>query len=142
MGHLKNGMLVTQEHSTKLLKETTCALSITPQTRAALLTVQPFQPKLILTSVMPHNQRNIRLLAFLLALVFFGAQLHYCADLTSAPSGTHICPVCSAVGAAVVTPAPSITVVSQVRPLEVFAHAVANSPEIRRATSPRAPPVI
>ena len=118
------------------------SLSFTPQTRAGLLTVQPFQPKLILTSVMPHNQRNIGLLALLLALIFLGAQLHYCADLTSAPSGTHICPVCSAVGAAVVTPAPSITVVSQVRPLEVFAHAVASSSEIPRATSPRAPPVI
>jgi len=29
----------------------------------------------------------------LLALVFLGAQLHFCTDLTSAPS--HFCPVCS-----------------------------------------------
>ncbi len=125
-----------------MLKETTCALSFTPQTRAGLLTIQPFQPKLILTSVMPHSQRNIGLLALLLALIFLGAQLHYCADLTSTPSGTHICPVCSAIGAAVVTPAPSISVVSQVRPLEVFAHVVASSPAMPRATSPRAPPAI
>ena len=116
------------------------ALSFAPQTRVGLLTVQPFQPKLILTSVMPNSRRNLGLLALLFALVFLGAQLHYCADLTSAPSGTHICPVCSAVGAAVVTPAPSITVVSQMRPLEVLAHAVASSSEIPRATSPRAPP--
>ena len=118
------------------------SLLTAPHVRAGLLTVQPFQPKLILTSVMPNSRRNLGLLALLFALVFLGAQLHYCADLTSAPSGTHICPVCSAVGAAVVTPAPSITVVSQVRPLEVFAHAVASSPEIPRATSPRAPPAI
>jgi hypothetical protein len=117
-------------------------VTLHPQTRAGLLTVQPFRPKLILTNVMPNSRRNIGLLALLLALIFLGAQLHYCADLTSAPSGTHICPVCSAVGAAVVTPAPSITVISQVRPLEVLAHAVASSPEILRATSPRAPPAI
>jgi len=89
---------------------------------------------------MPNRRHSIALLALLLALTFLGAQLHFCADLTGAPTGTHICPVCSAVGAAILTPSPAITVISQVRPLEVFAHAVANSPVIPQATSPRAPP--
>jgi hypothetical protein len=82
----------------------------------------------------------MRLLALLLGIVFLGAQLHFCADLTSAPSGTHICPVCSTVGAAVVTPSLSITIVSLVKPLEVPAGTPTGSQEIPRATSPRAPP--
>lgn len=126
----------------KCSRKQPAAVPVTPETRAGLLTTQPFQPKLIFTSVMPISRRNLRLLALLLALVFLGLQLHYCADLTSTPSGTHICPVCSAIGAAVVTPAQSIKIVSQVRPLEVFAHVVASSPDIPRATSPRAPPVV
>jgi hypothetical protein len=89
---------------------------------------------------MPQGVRYVRLLALLLGIIFLGAQLHYCADLTNTPTSTHFCPVCSAVGAAVVTPSPSILLVSQVKPLEMRALAVASLPEIRRSTSPRAPP--
>jgi hypothetical protein len=110
--------------------------------RPALLTTQPFRPKLIHTNVMPNRRRNLGLLPLLLALIFLGVQMHFCADLTSAPTGTHICPVCSAVAAAVLTPSPIIAVISQVRPLEPPAYEVASSPEIPRATSPRAPPAI
>jgi hypothetical protein len=106
------------------------------------LTTPPFRPKLMHTKEMTINRRNIGLLALLLALILFAAQLHICADLTSAPTGTHLCSVCSAVGAAIVTPSPSITIISQVGPLEVLAHTVVSSLEIPRATAPRAPPAI
>jgi hypothetical protein len=81
-------------------------------------------------------------LALLLGIIFLGAQLHFCADLTDAPSGTHICPVCSAVGAAVVTPSPSIVLIAQVKALEAPVQSFASSPEIPRDTSPRAPPAL
>ena len=109
--------------------------------RNGLLTTQPFSPKLRLTN-MVRGVRYLPFFALLLALVFLGAQLHYCADVTSAPTGTHICPVCSAVGAAVVTPPVSILVVSQVKPLETMIYAALVTAEVSRATSPRAPPAV
>jgi hypothetical protein len=105
-----------------------------------LLTTQRFQPKLPLTKEMPRSLPAIRLFGLLLAIIFLGAQLHFCADLTGAPSNTHICPVCSAVGAAVMTRSLGINLVCVINPLEMRALAVANFPEIPRGTSPRAPP--
>jgi len=89
---------------------------------------------------MPRSLPAIRLFGLLLAIIFLGAQLHFCADLTGAPSSTHICPVCSAVGAAVMTRSLSINLVCVINPLEMRALAGANVPEIPRGTSPRAPP--
>jgi hypothetical protein len=109
--------------------------------RDGLLTAQPFSPKLRLTS-MVRGVRYLPFFALLLALVFLGAQLHYCADVTSAPTGTHVCPVCSAVGAAVVTPPLSILVVSQVKPLETTIYAAMVTAAAPKATPPRAPPAV
>jgi hypothetical protein len=91
---------------------------------------------------MTRSPRYLPYLALLLGIIFLGAQLHYCADVTSAPTGTHICPVCSAVGAAIVTPTLSILVVSTVKPLELRSYVVAGASEIPRDTSPRAPPTL
>jgi hypothetical protein len=91
---------------------------------------------------MPTSSRKAALLAVLFALMFLGAQMHPCVDLTGAPNCTHSCPVCSTIGAAVLAPAPAIAVFSQVRPLQVAAPIVCGSLEIPRATSPRAPPAI
>ena len=143
------------EHSTTWPKRTTSvrggypdcgercfrAVSVPSSARNGLLTAQPFGPKLRLTS-MVRGVRYLPFFALLLALVFLGAQLHYCADVTSAPTGTHICPVCSAVGAAVMTPPVSILVVSQVKPLETTVYAAVVSAAVPRATSPRAPPAV
>jgi hypothetical protein len=106
-----------------------------------LLTEQPFGPKLCLTNMI----RGVRFLSFLLllfAVFFLGAQLHYCADVASAPAGTHICPVCSAVGAAVMTAPVSLLVVSQVKPLESMVYAAVVTAAVPKATSPRAPPAV
>jgi uncharacterized membrane protein len=85
--------------------------------------------------------RQIRILALLLAVIFLGAQFHYCVDLSSGPTSSHICPICSAVGAVVVTHAPGISIGPAVDRLEIFAVIESISIEIPHATSPRAPPL-
>jgi hypothetical protein len=92
--------------------------------------------------MMVRGVRYLPFFALLLALVFLGAQLHYCADVTSAPTGTHICPICSAVGSVVMTPPVSILVFSQVKPLETMVYAAVGTAAVPRATSPRAPPAV
>lgn len=85
--------------------------------------------------------RQIRILALLLAVVFLGAQFHYCVDLSAGPSSSHICPICSAVGAVVVTQAPGISIGHTVDRLEIFAVIESIAIEIPHAISPRAPPL-
>jgi hypothetical protein len=85
---------------------------------------------------------RIRVLALLLGIVFLGAQFHFCADLTAAPSASHICPICSTVGSVVATQSPSIAMVPFVNRLEIVPSAVSISSAVPRATSPRAPPAL
>jgi hypothetical protein len=77
----------------------------------------------------------------LLAVIFLGAQFHYCADLSSGPSNPHICPICSAVGAVVVTHAPNILLSASLDRLEFFTAPESFSVELPHAISPRAPPL-
>jgi hypothetical protein len=86
--------------------------------------------------------RRIRILALLLGIVFLGAQFHFCADLTAAPSASHICPICSAVGSVVATHSPSIAVVPVMNRLEVAPLIISMFSAVPRATSPRAPPAL
>ena len=79
-------------------------------------------------------------MALLLGIVFLGAQFHFCADLTAAPSPSHICPICSTVGSVVATQTPSLAVVPVMDRFEVAPLLVSVSLEVPRATSPRAPP--
>lgn len=102
---------------------------------------QPFGAKLRLTMHMSVKVRRIRILALLLAVIFLGAQFHYCVDLSSGPSSTHICPLCSAVGAVEVPHSPGISIGHAVDRLEIFAAIESISIEIPHATSPRAPPL-
>jgi hypothetical protein len=90
---------------------------------------------------MPNRGRHIGFPVLLLALAFLGAQLHFCADLTGAPTPTHVCPVCSELGAAVVAPMPSIAVVALAKAIEPGHRTFANSADVWRETSPRAPPI-
>jgi hypothetical protein len=91
---------------------------------------------------MSVNLRHIRILALLLAVIFLGAQFHYCADLGSGPSGSHICPLCSAAGSAVTPSSPSIEIEAVTDRLEVVLVLAAVSLEIPHAVSPRAPPAV
>lgn len=86
--------------------------------------------------------QRIRVLAFLLGIVFLGAQFHFCADLTATPSASHLCPICSTVGSLVATQTPSIAMVPVLNRLEVTPLVVFDLAAAPRATSPRAPPAL
>jgi hypothetical protein len=91
---------------------------------------------------MPGKKQRLRTLAFLLGIVFLGAQFHFCADLTSTPLASHICPICSTVGSVVATQAPGVAMVPVVNRLEVAPLVVFDLSAAPRATSPRAPPAL
>jgi hypothetical protein len=91
---------------------------------------------------MPGKANQLRFLALLLGILFLAAQFHYCADFTSDPSGSHICPVCSAAGSVVTTASPSIVFVALAHRLEVVAAPVVLSLDSPHAISPRAPPAL
>ncbi len=106
------------------------------------LTLQPFAPKLRLTEYMQANTQRIRILALLIAVIFLGAQFHYCTDLTAAPSASHICPVCSTAASVVATQSPVIAIVPVTNQLEVAPLLVSVSSAVPRDLSPRAPPAL
>jgi hypothetical protein len=89
---------------------------------------------------MRSKTQRIRILALFLGVIFLGAQFHFCAEVTAAPSASHICPVCSTAGSAVATQSPVITIVPVTNRLELAPLVVSVSSAVPRATSPRAPP--
>ena len=104
------------------------------------LTPQPFLLKLRLSKHMQAKSHGIRILALLLGVFFLGAQFHFCTDLTTTPSASHICPVCSTAGFIVATQSPNIATVPVMNWLEIAPLVVLVSSAVPRATSPRAPP--
>jgi hypothetical protein len=91
---------------------------------------------------MQSKTQRLRILTLLFGVIFLGAQFHFCADLTAAPSASHICPVCSTAGSAVATQSPVIAIVPVMHRLEVALSIVSVSSAVPRGTSPRAPPVL
>jgi hypothetical protein len=83
-----------------------------------------------------------RFCAFLLGVIFLGAQFHFCTDLTTTPSASHICPVCLTAGSVVATQSPNIAFVLGMNRLEVAPLVVSVSSAAPRAISPRAPPAL
>jgi len=106
------------------------------------LTSQPFGPNLRHSRHIPLKVQHIRVLALLLAVVFLGAQFHYCVDLGSTLSGSHVCPLCSTAGVAVMPVSPGISVAPVANRLEVILVLADLSAEIPQAVSPRAPPAV
>src|ERR1700680_3998657 len=104
------------------------------------LTPQPFLPKLRLSNYMPGKAPRLRIFALVLGIVFLAAQFHFCADLTSDPTTSHICPLCSVAGSAVLTPPSGITLAPVMDRLESALLVVGVSKSALRAKSPRAPP--
>jgi hypothetical protein len=86
--------------------------------------------------------KRVYILALLLGVVFLGAQLHCCADLSSNSAASHVCPICSTAGTAIATPYLIMAMVPAINRLVVFASVVFVSVEFSRATSPRAPPIL
>jgi hypothetical protein len=91
---------------------------------------------------MPVIARKPAVRILLFTVIFLTAQFHFCADLTAAPSASHICPICSTVGPVVATQTPSLAIVPVSHRLEVTPLVVLVSLEVPRATSPRAPPAL
>lgn len=81
------------------------------------------------------------LLAALLASVLFGAQLHCCLDLSSQSMDSHVCPICSVAGAAIVTSSLTIEMAPAINRLEDFSAPAIVSVIVPRDIAPRAPPL-
>jgi hypothetical protein len=90
---------------------------------------------------MPGNSKRVYFLAVLLACLFFVAQLHCCVDLGSKTADSHVCPICSTVGAAVSAPSLILATVPAINRLEVFGLMAAVLVVVSRNVAPRAPPV-
>jgi hypothetical protein len=89
---------------------------------------------------MPGKTYYLRILALLFAVSFLGAQFHYCADVTSAATGSHICPLCSTAGSVIAPQAANMLITPVVHRLEVVAVTATPFLAFPRHTSPRAPP--
>jgi hypothetical protein len=85
---------------------------------------------------------RLRFVASLLAIIFLATQFHFCADLTSGPAGSHLCPLCSTAGFAVAPGPLSVAVVPVTSRLEISAVIAAVCPILAREVSPRAPPAL
>lgn len=90
---------------------------------------------------MPNQSKRVYLLALLLVSVLFAAQLHCCVDLSSPTIDSHVCPICSAAGAAIATTSLVIELAPAVNPLEVSGTVKSVSLEVPRSIAPRAPPI-
>jgi len=88
-----------------------------------------------------HSRSKLALLpAALLASVLFGAQLHCCLDLTSQSIDSHVCPICSVAGAAIVTSSPTMEMAPAINRLEDFSAPAVVPLVVPRDIAPRAPP--
>src|SRR5258708_12104221 len=89
---------------------------------------------------MQAKTKRICILALFLGVIFLGAQLHFCTDLTSTPSASHICPVCSTAASVVATQSPLIAIVPVTNRLEIAPLAFSPSPPFSPPPYPPAPP--
>jgi len=89
---------------------------------------------------MSVHSKRVHFLALLLGVVFLAAQLHCCVDLNSRPLDSHVCPICSAAGAAIATPSLTIATVPAINRLEVFVVTATVPVVVPRNVGPRAPP--
>ncbi len=91
---------------------------------------------------MPRISKKAGFWALFLGIAFLAAQFHFCADLNSGPGGSHVCQLCSTVGAVVAAQSLHLSIMPVTHRLEVFASVILVSVEFSRATSPRAPPAL
>ena len=106
------------------------------------LTPQPFLPKLRLTKYMQARHVQFRLVALLLALLFVGAQFHFCADFSASPAGSHICPICSTTQSAILATPPVIDFRPEILRGEAVEATISVFLSTQNSLSPRAPPAV
>jgi hypothetical protein len=91
---------------------------------------------------MPGEPKRVYFLVLALAGIFLAAQFHCCVDMNSGSVESHVCPVCSTVGAAIATPCLNMAMVPAINRLEV-SRVIATLPVVVFPNvSPRAPPVV
>lgn len=89
---------------------------------------------------MPGKTKRVYLLALLLGVVFFAAQLHCCVDIHSRAMDSHVCPICSTAGNAIAAPSLVVVRAPTTNLLEIFA-VIAKVPVVAYCNvTPRAPP--
>jgi hypothetical protein len=89
---------------------------------------------------MSVNSKKVQFLALFLGIIFLAAQLHCCVDLNSRTVDSHVCPICSATGAAIATACLIIAMVPAINRLEVFVVTATIPVVVLRNVGPRAPP--
>jgi hypothetical protein len=90
---------------------------------------------------MPSWMSRIPILALCLVIILLAAQFHFCVDMNSQAASSHLCPLCAVAGLAVVTPMPSIALISLADRLTNVSAAGGMASANSRPTSPRAPPL-
>lgn len=93
------------------------------------------------TSLSAHSKR-FYVLALLLAVIFFAAQLHCCFDLNSGPADSHLCPVCHTVFVALAACAALIAAAGSIERLEILRVQPALLSASSRNIPSRAPPAV
>ena len=91
---------------------------------------------------MPEKSKRFFFLALLLGGILLVAQLHCCVDLNSRSLDSHVCPICSAAGAAVPTPSLIVEMAPAINRLEVSGVTVSVALVVPRSIAPRAPPAV
>jgi hypothetical protein len=91
---------------------------------------------------MPGKTKRVYFLAILLGVVFLGAQLHCCADLSSNLTDSHICPICSTAGTAIATPSLIMAMTPAINRLVVLRVIPTVTGVVFRNVAPRAPPAV
>jgi hypothetical protein len=91
---------------------------------------------------MQNKRANLRFFALLLAILFLGAQFHFCADFTPGPTGTHLYPVCSAAVSVIAASVPVISLDPVVNRLESVTTTEYLPFVFHPLVSPRAPPAL
>jgi hypothetical protein len=89
---------------------------------------------------MSANLKKLQFLALLLGILFLAAQLHCCVDFNSRTVDSHVCPICSATGAAIATASLIIAMVPAVNRLEISEVTATIPVVVLRSVGPRAPP--
>jgi hypothetical protein len=89
---------------------------------------------------MPKVSTRALLLATILASLLIGAQLHCCVELNSQSLDSHVCPICSAGGSAIVAATPAIEMAPAVNRLEEFGVVIALPLVVPQGIAPRGPP--
>ena len=91
---------------------------------------------------MQRYTHPLRIIVLLLGVIFLAAQFHSCVDLTSGPPNSHLCPICSTTGSALLTPSATFVITSAVCRLVVLAVVAPIFFSMPRLISPRAPPAV